>query len=274
MSDKIQLVGKIGSMALIRQGERDIDYNIFSRLGKQLEPGMIWVSSGATEIGRLDYINRTGKEIQGEKEEIKSDYASQGQSILMENYRKFISPKYSVRQLLVEHNHFNDEEKKEHIRKFLQRCPQQNAIPIINYNDPVSYYENRRREISQLKTNGNAPVECVDNDETASVICSLVDAPVLLILTSVYGIYREAGDRSSLVEEIVANDANGLQEKVKQLQKSCVGASRKGAGGAFAKLEYVLAPAMSGTRVLIGHAKYSIKDIINGIAPSTRIEII
>ena len=50
------LVGKIGSMALIRKEDNDIDYNIFSRLSSELKPGMIWVSSGATEIGRLDYI--------------------------------------------------------------------------------------------------------------------------------------------------------------------------------------------------------------------------
>ena len=275
MSNKINLVGKIGSMALIRQGEHDIDYNIFSRLGKQLKPGMIWVSSGATEIGRLDYINRNGIELNGEdEEEVKSDYAAQGQSVLMENYRKFISPKYSVRQLLVEHTHFNDEEKREHIRKFLNRCPEQNTIPIVNYNDPVSYYENRRREISFLRNGGTLPVECADNDETASVICSLVQAPVLLILTSVYGIYKIAGDESTLVEEIVAKDANSLKENIQELQKACIGTSRKGSGGAFAKLQYVLSPAMSGTRVLIGHAKYNITDILEGRVPSTRIEIV
>lgn len=274
MSDKINLVGKIGSMALIRSGEHDIDYNIFSRLGKALKPGMIWVSSGATEIGRLDYIKRNGKEIAGDEEETKSDYAAQGQSVLMEHYRQFINPKYSVRQLLVEHTHFNDTEKREHIKKFLQRCPVQNTVPIINFNDPVSYYENRRREISLLRNRGNVPVECVDNDETASVICSLVKAPVLLILTSVYGIYGVANDPDTLVEEIVAKDARSLKAKVRQMQKNCVGSSRKGAAGAFAKLEYVLEPAMSGTRVLIGHAKYNINDILEGRVPSTRIEII
>ena len=51
-----ELVGKIGSMALIRREDNDIDYNIFARLGRELKPGMIWVSSGATEIGRLDYL--------------------------------------------------------------------------------------------------------------------------------------------------------------------------------------------------------------------------
>ena len=60
MSYPFELVGKIGSMALIRREDRDIDYNIFSRLGSELKPGMIWITSGATEIGRLDYIKRTG----------------------------------------------------------------------------------------------------------------------------------------------------------------------------------------------------------------------
>ena len=36
-----ELVGKIGSMALIRKEDMDIDYNIFSRLGAQLRPGYI-----------------------------------------------------------------------------------------------------------------------------------------------------------------------------------------------------------------------------------------
>lgn len=274
MPDSIHLVGKIGSMALIRREDKDIDYNIFSRLCRQLKPGMVWVSSGATEIGRLDYLNRSGAELTGDEEEIKSDYSAQGQNILMENYRNFINPNYSVRQLLVEHTHFNDELKKEHIKKFLHRCPQQNAVPIINYNDPVSYVENHRREISLLKNGGSAPVECLDNDETASVICSLVKSPVLLILTSVYGIYKQADDPKTLVEEIVARDAQGLKDRVVELQKSCVGTSRQGSNGAFAKLEYVMKPAIEGTRVLIAHAQYNIDDILQGRVPSTRIEII
>lgn len=54
---KIELVGKIGSMALIERG--DIDYNKLSRIGRSLRPGIVWVTSGAVEIGRLDYILST-----------------------------------------------------------------------------------------------------------------------------------------------------------------------------------------------------------------------
>ena len=94
MASQIELVGKIGSMALIRREEKDIDYNIFSRLGAELRPGMIWVSSGAVEIGRLDYIKRTGHELTGNPDEVKTDYSAQGQAILMENYRRFIAGQY------------------------------------------------------------------------------------------------------------------------------------------------------------------------------------
>lgn len=99
---------------------------------------MTWVSSGATEIGRLDYIRRHGKELDGDREEIKADYAAQGQTILMMEQRRYIPDRYSVRQLLVEHTHFNDEEKRKHIHGF--RAQQsRNAIPIVNYNDPVEH---------------------------------------------------------------------------------------------------------------------------------------
>ena len=65
----IDLVVKIGSMALIQKAENEIDYNIFQRLGGDLRPGMILVTSGATEIGRLDYLHRAGHELLGETEE-------------------------------------------------------------------------------------------------------------------------------------------------------------------------------------------------------------
>ena len=101
MNFDIELVGKIGSKALIREAEHDINYNVFSRLGRELCPGMIWISSGAVEIGRPDYLKRTGNELAGSKNEIMTDYSAQGQAILMEEYRKYIPSKYSVRQLLV-----------------------------------------------------------------------------------------------------------------------------------------------------------------------------
>lgn len=273
MDYQFDLVGKIGSMALIRKEDQDIDYNIFSRLGAELKPGMIWVTSGATEIGRLDYMKRTGHELEGDPEQDKTDYAAQGQSILMQNYRQFIAPEYGVRQLLVEHTHFNDAEKREHIRRLLIRAAQQRTIPIVNYNDPVSDEENRKMELAARRKQGGEVHECVDNDETAAVIANLVRAKTLVLMTSTEGIYQNPADPSTLVRDVTGKTVAEVESAVRALQANCVGASRAGANGARAKLEYALQSVRSGTTVIIGHARHRLSDLVNGRVPCTRIGV-
>ncbi|MFA6865898.1 MAG: uridylate kinase [Clostridia bacterium] len=267
----IELVGKVGSMALVNKEHDDLDYNIIARISKQLVPGMIWITSGAAEIGRLDYLSRNAKGIEGDIQEIKADYAAQGQSLLMQNYRQFMDSKYSLRQLLVEHYHFNDEDKKNHLKNMLIRCPKQGAVPIINYNDPVSDEEIRKMEIKALREKNKKVVECVDNDEIASQISCLVKPKYLLIMTSTDGIYEDKDKSNTLIREINGKDIYELIENVEQIQNYCNGASRKGANGAKAKLEYIKEPLKNGTIVFIANSKYYMKDIIEGKAPSTKI---
>ncbi len=273
MSYRFELVGKIGSMALIRKEDQESDYNIFSRLGADLKPGMIWVTSGATEIGRLDYIKRTGCELCGDPEQDKADYSSQGQAILMQNYRQFIRPEYGVRQILVEHTHFNDAEKREHIRQLFERAARQKTIPIVNYNDPVSDEENRKMELAARREQGGEVHECVDNDETAAVIANLVHAKMLVIMTSTEGIYQKYGDPDTLVRDVTGKSVEEVEKQVRALQENCIGASRAGANGARAKLEYALSCVRGGTTVIIGHARHHLSDLAEGRVPCTRIGV-
>ena len=273
MKFDIELVGKIGSMALIDKKSNILDYTLIARLSSELKPGYIWVTSGAAETGRLDYIQRNGKELEGSVEDVKTDYSAQGQSILMSTYRQFVDPKYSLRQVLVEHQHFNDQEKREHLRELLLRCKGQNAIPIINYNDPVCAEENRKLEIQSLKQNNQKVVECVDNDETASQIACLVKAKTLLILTSADGIYRDPKDPSTLINEISGANEDEVLENITICENYCNGASRAGANGAKAKLEYVKDAVKNGTQVIIANAKNSIASILSGEAKATRIGV-
>ncbi|HIZ10047.1 MAG TPA: hypothetical protein H9726_06130 [Candidatus Borkfalkia avicola] len=272
MNFDTELVGKIGSMALIDSKDKMIDYTRVARLSRELKPGYIWVSSGATEIGRLDYMMRAGRELP-DTEESKADYAAQGQAILMQTYRQYVDSKYSVRQILVEHHHFNDPVKSAHIRALLLRCREQNAIPIINYNDAVSQSENRRMEIAALAKSQAVVHECIDNDETAALVACLVKARTLLIFTSVDGIYTDPNDPSTLIEEISGKDAYELTENIENYKKYCDGASRKGANGARAKLEYVKEAAAQGTHVLIANGKYSIREVLEGKVPCTSIRV-
>lgn len=267
----IDLVGKIGSMALIDSTHHNIDYNKFARLGRQLRPGMVWVSSGATEIGRLDYMQRAGEELHGEGDEVKMDYAAQGQAILMQTYRNFIDAKYSVRQVLVEHGHFNDAAKRENIRQMLLRASTQNAVPIVNYNDAVSCEENRKMEIRRLQQLKSGVVELVDNDETAAQIACLVRAKTLIIFSTLKGIYSDVHDPDTLIREISAPTAAEVLQKIENVKKLCEGASRAGANGAKAKLEYIKPCIEAGVKVVIASADYDIDEIADGKAPCTRI---
>ena len=113
----IDLVGKVGSLALIDKAYGDINYSTIARISRELRPGIIWVTSGATEIGRLDFIKRTGRELTGSDEDNKTDYSAQGQSVLMGWYRQFVDSRFSLRQILVEHQHFNDAEKREYLKQ-------------------------------------------------------------------------------------------------------------------------------------------------------------
>lgn len=267
----VELVGKIGSMALVDERYGDLDYNKFARISRFLKPGMVWVTSGATVIGKLDYIKRNGHALTGATDENNTDYSAQGQAILMDTYRRFIDPVYSVRQLLLEHQHFNNPKSLEHIKQFLLRCKDQAAIPIINYNDPVSSEENRKLEIGQLKSNGINAVELVDNDETAAQVACLLRAKTLLLLTNKDGIYRDLGDPGSLIRRIGGKTADEVISGIDEAKKACKGASRAGANGAGAKLEYIKPCVRQGTRVIIANAAHDIEDILSGAAPSTLI---
>jgi len=267
----IELVGKVGSMALIDKDKKNIDYNVFAQISRCLRPGYVWVSSGAAEIGRLDYMKRNNTELTGDNEENKTDYAAQGQSILMDNYRKYINSSYSIRQFLVEHQHFNDAEKREYLRKILERAADQNAIPIINYNDAVSDAESRKLEIQSLKDSGKETVECVDNDETASQIACILNCKRLLILTTVDGVYYDPEDSKSLIHKIMGETVEELLQNVDAYCSRCIGASRKDASGMAAKLSYIKEPLKNGTMVIIASSRYLIDDILKGLTPQTRI---
>ena len=52
-----------------------------------------------------------------------------------------------------------------------------------------------------------------------------------------------------------------------------MGASRAGANGARAKLEYALQSVKGGTTVIIGHARHRLSDLVEGRVACTRIGV-
>ena len=54
-----------------------------------------------------------------------------------------------------------------------------------------------------------------------------------------------------------------------ELQKSCVGASRAGANGARAKLDFIREPIREGTTVIIANAANRLSDVLSGACRRT-----
>ena len=128
-------------------------------------------------------------------------------------------------------------------------------------------------ELATRRQQGGLAYECVDNDETAAVIAGLVKAKTLVLMTSTEGIYQDPTDPSTLVRDVTGKTYEEVECAVRKLQANCVGASRAGANGARAKLEYALQSVKGGTTVIIGHARHRLSDLVNGRVACTRIGI-
>ena len=116
-------------------------------------------------------------------------------------------------------------------------------------------------------------MECVDNDETAAVIANLVGAQLLVLLTSVEGIYLDPSDPSTLVERISGVSYEDMEKQIDKLMENCNGSSRVGTAGAKAKLKFAKESLKKGTKVIIAHARHRLSDIIEGKVKCTVMEI-
>ena len=91
----------------------------------------------------------------------------------------------------------------------------------------------------------------------------------LVILTSVDGIYKDPTDPSTVVVAVEGKDIQEVLDGITFLQTSCVGASRAGANGARAKLDFIKEPIKQGTTVIIANARNKLSDVISGKARRT-----
>ncbi len=167
-----RVVVKIGTNALTnRSGRFDADH--FARLAGILvdvakHREVLVVSSGAIALGveRLR-LNRRPKDIAG-----KQACAAVGQSRLMHAWEQALAPRV-VAQVLLTHSDVQDRKRYLNARYALERLLRHRVIPVINENDTVSVDE----------------IKFGDNDTLAGVVCGLVSAQALVILSDVDGLY-------------------------------------------------------------------------------------
>jgi glutamate 5-kinase len=139
------------------------------------------VSSGAIALGwpRLGYPKRPTAMAQLQAS------AAVGQSELMLRYvTQFATHGKTVAQVLLTHSDLASRRRLLNAQQALDELFAAGAVPIVNENDTVSTDE----------------IAFGDNDQLASMVCSLVSADALFLLTDVDGVLDPNGERIPLME--------------------------------------------------------------------------
>jgi glutamate 5-kinase len=113
--------------------------------------------------------------------------AAVGQNQLMQHWEHaFVAHDIAIGQVLLTHDDLGDRRRFLSARLTLRSLLDQHVVPIINENDTVATDE----------------IKFGDNDQLAALVCNLVSADVLVILTDVEGVRDANGVRMPIVRDI------------------------------------------------------------------------
>ncbi|MBU6301111.1 MAG: glutamate 5-kinase [Verrucomicrobia bacterium] len=186
-----RVVIKVGTGVLTRQVTAELDHAVLSRLIQAVSDvvreghQVLMVTSGAVGAGlhAFDLLRRPGDT------GMLQACAAVGQARLMQIYDSgFRQYQLKVAQLLLTNEDFEVDKRRENVRNTIDHLFTRNDIvPIINENDSVAIYE--------LKTG--------DNDRLSAQVARLVGADLLIVLTSVPGLYSDdRKDDRDIIREV------------------------------------------------------------------------
>ncbi|TNF60817.1 MAG: glutamate 5-kinase, partial [Deltaproteobacteria bacterium] len=227
LRDCKRIVVKIGSRALCSEGGR------FAQVAQQVATlvragrKVVLVSSGAVALGR----ERLGLSERPKKVSLLQAAAATGQSLLMGAYEDAFEPLgIHVAQVLLTHDAVTDRDRYLHARQAIDELLKLGVVPIINENDTVS--------IDELRFG--------DNDQLAAMVCTLVGADLLVLLSDVVGILDAQEERISLVREVA-----DIEHFIKPPEGDV------GLGGMQSKVEAARRATLHGLPVVVGPAASS-----------------
>ncbi|MGM0678094.1 glutamate 5-kinase [Ectothiorhodospira marina] len=232
-------VVKIGS-ALITNDGQGLDMQALAGWADQLARlsraghEIILVSSGAVAEGmtRLGWSERPSAlyELQAA--------AAVGQMGLVQAYEShFQKHGLHAAQVLLTHDDLADRRRYLNARSTLRTLLRMHAIPVVNENDTVATEE----------------IRFGDNDTLAALVCNLVEASLLVILTDQNGLY----DRDPRTFQDARLVSEGLASDPSLLRLVAPTFGRLGSGGMATKLTAAARAARSGTHTLIASGRTS-----------------
>lgn len=218
-------------------------FRIVSQISKLKEDGhdVVLISSGAMGAGKS--ILKTSKPLTGISE--KQLFAAVGQTFLMSEYsRLFREHSLLCAQVLVTKEDFRDRLHFFNMWNCLETLLHDNIVPIVNENDVVSLDE----------------LAFTDNDELAGLAASMLNADLLLILSSVDGVIDTS---NRVVKEVNGQDYDKFRTAITSDK------SEAGRGGMVTKFEVAKRAAKQGIEVIIANGNKD--DIILSIVEGKQI---
>lgn len=242
-----KIVVKVGSAVLTT--ENDLDLKVITRLADDLSLvhnkgiDIVVVSSGAVAAG-CKVVSKC---------KIKSNLVYKqaasaiGQSRLMHIYDEaFARFSKITAQILLTREDLKSRERFLNARNTFSQLFEWRTIPIVNENDTVA--------VQELKFG--------DNDQLAVLILNLVEADLLINLTSAQGVFEKnpslypKAKKIDYIENIFSLDLNKL----------CEGKSEQGSGGMYSKLLSAKRAAQLGvpTVILPGKERFILEKLFSG----------
>ncbi|MGE3537642.1 MAG: glutamate 5-kinase [Candidatus Tectimicrobiota bacterium] len=238
MPERKRLVVKVGS-ALLRDPQGGLREAVVEHLVRQLSTlrsqghEVLLVSSGAVALG----IQVLGE--QGIPRSIVHQQAAAaiGQSHLIWTYERLFGQfQQKVAQVLLTHEDLRSRTRYLNARNTLLTLLHYGVIPIINENDTVSVEE----------------IRFGDNDTLSAMVCNLVDAERLVILTHIDGLYT-ADPREHPEATLIAEVAK-LDSRIEALASSAT--HRTGRGGMASKIRAAKIAGAGGKHTYIANGTY------------------
>ena len=229
---------KIGSAVLTNDG-RGLDFDRIQDWVRDIAAlqsqgyQILLVSSGAVAEGLV----RLGWQERPKAIHALQAAAAVGQTGLVQAYETEFA-KYQIRtaQILLTAEDLSDRQSYLNARTTIQQLIQLGIVPIINENDTV----------------GTQEIRFGDNDTLAGLVCNLVEADQLAILTDQDGLY-DSDPRQNKDAKLVSLAKSG-DKALESMASSSAGAL--GRGGMVTKLRAAELAARSGTDCLIANGRY------------------
>ncbi len=249
LKNKKKIVVKIGSSSITHESTGNINYKKLERLVRILcdiknqGKDIVLVSSGAIAVGRQAVGLSEKPKILSEKQAC----AAIGQCRLMMTYQKLFAEynQTAAQVLMTKYTMLNDDSLN-NARNTFEELFKFGAIPVVNENDTVSTYE----------------IEFGDNDRLSALVCALVGADLLILLSDIDGLFTDdpnVNPDAKFIELVTEIDEN-----IRKMAKET--ASSVGTGGMSAKLAAATIATDAGADMVIANSKdiNVIEDIIEG----------